>query len=144
MTFREPTVNLFTGRWVGETQGCAMPTHIWEISQQNSKLLLATRWEGQTKVVRFYARIVPDEPAFAIQGNRPVKAILIDQQHFVIPGWCTNDARDGRGPGYDVVFSRPGIAELTARRAYARYLEMLQQEGDYDSPTSRTTSPKGN
>lgn len=144
MAYSELTANLFTGRWVGETQGCAMPAHIWEISQQNSGLLLTTRWEGHTKIARFSARIVPDEPAFTIHRNKPVKAWLIDKQHFVIPGWCTNDTRGGNGPGYDVVFSRPGIAELTASQAYARYLEMLQLKGDQVSPTKRTTSPKGN
>ena len=41
-----------------------------------------------------------------------VKAVLIGTQHFVVRGWDTNDTRGGVGPHYDVVFARPGLAEL--------------------------------
>lgn len=115
--------HLFTGRWIGETQGQPMPAHIWEIAQQGNGLTIATRWEGNTNVATFFARLVPEEAAFVISGSKTFKAVLVDKQHFVIAGWCTNDARGGSGPDYDVVFSRPGIAELTASRAYCRYLE---------------------
>ena len=124
----ESAPNLFTGRWVGKTQGCAMPAHIWEITLQGGMLVLSTRWEGQTRVVHFYASVASDEPALIIDANEPVKAILVDKQHFVIPDWCTNDMRDGKGPSYDVVFSRPGIAELTAGHAYAQYLKAKRGE----------------
>jgi hypothetical protein len=120
----------FTGRWVGETQGYPMPAHIWEITQQPFALMIATRWEGETKVVTFFAQLVPNEPAFILPGTKHAsKAILVDKQHFVIAGWCTNDERGGTGPDYDVVFSRPGIAELTARQAYSKYLEQSRQGG---------------
>ena len=122
--------HLFTGRWIGETQGRAMPAHIWEITQgQGGALRLATRWEGKTHVATFWARLLRDEPAFIVSGSKSFKAILMDRQHFVIAGWCTNDARGGEGPDYDVVFSRPGIAELTAGRAYDRYLERIAKAG---------------
>lgn len=107
-----------------------MPAHIWEITQgQGGALRLATRWEGKTGVATFWGRLLRDEPAFTISGSKLFKAILVDRQHFVITGWCTSDARDGIGPDYDVVFSRPGIAELTAGRAYTRYLEQISQAG---------------
>lgn len=122
--------HLFTGRWIGETQGCAMPAHIWEITQQGYGLMISTRWEGGTKVASFIGRLVSNEPAFTLSGSKPFKAVLIDKQHFVIAGWCTNDVRGGTGPDYDVVFSRPGIAELTARQAYTRYLESVAQTGN--------------
>jgi len=115
----------FTGRWIGETQGYPMPAHIWEISQQGIGLRIATRWEGETNVDMFFGQLASDEPAFIISGSNHSKAILVDKQHFVIAGWCTNDKRGGTGPNYDVVFSRPGIAELTARQAYAQYLEHI-------------------
>lgn len=53
------------------------------------------------------------------------KATLVDKQHFVIPGWCwgTLRAEDGKKGNFDVVFSRPGIAELTARAAYLKSRE---------------------
>jgi hypothetical protein len=122
--------HLFTGRWIGETQGCAMPAHIWEITQQGYGLMISTRWEGGTNVATFFGSLVPNQPAFTLSGSKHFKAILIDKQHFVIAGWCTNDAREGIGPDYDVVFSRPGIAELTARQAYSRYLESIAQTGN--------------
>jgi hypothetical protein len=123
----ETQAHFFTGRWIGETQGWAMPAHIWEITQQGYGLMVATRWEGRTKTVTFFAQYGSGEPSFVISGSKLFKAILIDKQHFVIPGWCTNDARGGVGPEYDVVFSRPGIAELTVRQAYAKYLELISQ-----------------
>jgi hypothetical protein len=121
--------HLFTGRWIGETQGYPMPAHVWEITQQGFGLMISTRWEGGTNVATFFGRLVPHEPAFTLSGSKYFKAILIDKQHFVIAGWCTNDVRGGVGPDYDVVFSRPGIAELTARQAYSQYLERLTQAG---------------
>jgi hypothetical protein len=121
--------HLFTGRWIGETQGYPMPAHIWEITQQGFGLRISTRWENGTNVATFFGRLVPNETAFVLSGSKHFKAILIDKQHFVIAGWCTNDARDGSGPDYDVVFSRPGIAELTARQAYNHYLERFAQAG---------------
>ena len=129
MAANELQPHLFTGRWIGETQEYAMRAHIWEITQQGYGLLISTRWEGDTNVARFFGRLVPNEAAFTISGSKSFKVILVDKQHFVIPGWCTNDAREGAGPDYDVVFSRPGIAELTARQAYRQYLEQLARAG---------------
>lgn len=138
--------DLFIGRWVGETQGYEMPAHIWEISQYGHRLQLMTRWEDEKTFGYFYADLVPNELAFKIRGmsKREFKATLIDKQHFVIPGWCTNDTRDGKGPSYDVVFSRPGIAELIAREAYLKSLNKSEEPADHDAPISRTVSPKGN
>jgi hypothetical protein len=107
-----------------------MPAHIWEITQQGYGLLVSTRWEGDTNVASFYGRLLPDEAAFLLPGSKLFKAMLVDKQHFVIAGWCTNDARGGNGPDFDVVFSRPGIAELTARRAYSRYLTEIVRTGN--------------
>lgn len=125
MTSDQLQPHLFTGRWIGETQGYPMPAHIWEITQMGYALMIATRWEGQTTVSSFTGYLVRGEPAFTLPGSKPFKAILVDKQHFVIAGWCTNDVRENTGPDYDVVFSRPGIAELTARQAYTRYLEQI-------------------
>ena len=126
MASNEIQPHLFTGRWIGETQGYSMPAHIWEITQQGFGLMISTRWEGGTDVGTFSGRLIPNETAFTL-GDKHLKATLIDKQHFVIPGWCTNDTRGGAGPDYDVVFSRPGIAELTARQAYAQYLTQMSR-----------------
>ena len=107
-----------------------MPAHIWEITQQGFGLMVSTRWEGETKVATFFCRLIPNQRAFLLPGDKRCRATLIDKQHFVVPSWCTNDARGGVGPDYDVVFSRPGIAELTARQTYAQYLAQIKVTGN--------------
>lgn len=109
---------LFTGRWIGETQEFDMPAHVWEIRQHGTRLAIDSRWEGETGVNRFYGALLAGGRSFTI-GH--FTAVLIDSQHFVIPGWDTNDTRGGDGPAYDVVFSRPGLAELTAHDAWEEY-----------------------
>ena len=94
----------FSGPWIGEAIGCDSPAHVREIEVSGRSLRIRTRWEGDA-----------------------VKAVPVDPQHFVIPGWDTNDTRGGIGPAYDVVFSRPGVAELSALAAYRRYLTRLSQ-----------------
>jgi hypothetical protein len=112
----------FSGQWVGATQGHPMPAHIWEITQRGERLTIATRWEDGSQVLRFQARLLPDGAGFTL-GDGRFRAVVVGPQHFVVPGWDTNDARGGVGPHYDVVFSRPGIAELAARAVYQRYLK---------------------
>jgi hypothetical protein len=108
----------FGGRWIGATQECDMPAHIWEITQSGASITIETRWEDGSHVTRLYGKLLPGEPAFAVES---FTATLVDVQHFIIPGWDTNDTRGGDGPSYDVVFSRPGIAELTAHGAWLRH-----------------------
>jgi hypothetical protein len=107
----------FSGRWIGETQGYEMPAHIWDIAQHGALLVITMRWENETSASRMDARVLADEPAFTIGSH---KATLVDPQHFIIPEWDTNDTRGGEGLAYDVVFSRPGIAELTATAIWRR------------------------
>jgi hypothetical protein len=109
--------NHLSGHWIGETQGFDSPAHIWHITHQGERLIVDTRWENETSHTRLYGQLVPGEPAF-ITGNH--KCYLVDSQHFIVPGWDTNDVRGGEGPDYDVVFSRPGIAELTAHEVWLR------------------------
>ena len=128
----EITADLFVGRWIGETQGSEMPAHIWEIKRLGQFLQINTKWEGKTRVVTFQAEMSTDEPAFILpptpkDKTQRDKATLVDRQHFVVPKWCTNNSRGGEGPDYDVIFSRPGIAELTARKVYDQYLRDLAQ-----------------
>lgn len=108
----------FLGRWVGETQGHAAPAHLWEISKRGRWLQIDTAWEGQASAGGMRATPSADRAALQIGS---FTAVLLDPQHFVIPGWDTNDTRGNVGPAYDVIFSRPGIAELSAERAYQRW-----------------------
>ncbi len=106
---------LFQGTWVGRSIGIKSPVHFWDIEATLIYFQLKTRWENQTSVFDMTAYPVSDEPAFKVGKSI---ATLIDSQHFVIPKWDTNDTRDGHGPAYDVIFSRPGLAELTAEQVY--------------------------
>ena len=127
---RSITAAAFTGQWIGETQGCEMPAHLWEITQHGTYLSLRTRWEGENTFAHFGGMMISGEAAFTISTDRLYKAILIDKQHFVIPGWCTGtkEGWDGESMTYDVVFSRPGIGELTARTAYLKSLGQRNEE----------------
>jgi hypothetical protein len=120
----------FEGRGIGATQGCDMPAHVWQITQRGRSLTIETQWEGEGagRVMRMYGRVVPDEPAFTLGDE--FRATLVDPQHFIIPAWDTNDTRGGEGPHYDVVFSRPGIAELTARAVCLKHRERLSPTED--------------
>jgi hypothetical protein len=113
----------FEGRWIGATQGCDMPAHVWEITQRDRYLTIETRWEDAGRVARMYGVVLPGEPIFTL--GEKFRATLVDPQHFIILGWDTNDVRGDEGPHYDVVFSRPGIAELTARAAWLKHHERL-------------------
>jgi hypothetical protein len=113
----------FSGRWIGATQGCDMPAHVWEITQRGRSLTIETRWEDARRATRMYGEVLVDAPGFSL-GEQFI-AMLVDPQHFIIPGWDTNDARGGAGPSYDVVFSRPGIAELMAEAVWLKHREAL-------------------
>jgi hypothetical protein len=113
----------FEGRWIGATQGCDMPAHVWEVTQRGRSLTIETRWEDAGRVTRLYGAVVPGEAAFTL-GDQ-FRATLVDPQHFIIPAWDSNDTRGDQGPHYDVVFSRPGIAELSARAVWLKHRERL-------------------
>jgi hypothetical protein len=117
----------FVGRWIGHTQGAQSSAHVWEITEYNATTLhITTRWEDGRHVSSNQARVLADEPGFVIEGGeRTFVATLVDTQHFIIPEWDTNDIRNHLGPDYDVVFSRPGLAELTARRVWLKHRDKL-------------------
>jgi hypothetical protein len=114
----------FDGTWIGETQGFDSPAHLWEIRQNGRMLSITSRWEGEAGPGSgpYTGTVLPDQPAFQYGG---FTALLVDPQHFIIFGWDTNDTRGGAGPAYDVVFSRPGIAELTAHAAWEKHRQRI-------------------
>lgn len=111
---------LFEGRWVGETQECDSPAHLWHIRARGSWVQIETVWEGHATIGRpMRCDLLPDQNSFAIEtDDKTFHALLLDPQHFVIEGWDTNDMRDNKGRDYDVVFSRPGLAELNAHQVW--------------------------
>ncbi len=110
----------FAGRWIGETQDHEGSAHVWDIRVNGESLTIESRWEHESRTTTMYGRMLPDQAAFSL-GT--FTALLIDSQHFIIPGWDTNDTRGGKGPAYDVVFSRPGLPELSAYDVWLRYKE---------------------
>ncbi len=127
----------FAGQWVGETQGCEMPAHLWSIRQEGRRLYIQTRWEGELVGTEFFGLVDRSGQSFGINGSQ---ATLLDPMHFVIPNWCTNDQRGGVGPSHDVVFSRPGLAELSATAVWQRYRE--HHRSDAEQAEARRRSAK--
>jgi hypothetical protein len=124
-----PITHNFEGLWVGESMNVeTSPAHLWRIARNTSNwLFIYHKWEGEDDERGYFSAIVTDEGrSFQIGAANPElrgRGELIDDQHFVIRGWDTNDIRGGRGPHFDVVFSRPGIAELNARAVYRKFIE---------------------
>jgi hypothetical protein len=136
----------FSGNWIGETMGIenASPAHLWEIRSSNETLIIETRWEKETISSGYFSgRMAVDEagrPRFQIDARTHLFiATLVDSQHFIIRGWDTNDVRGNVGTEYDVVFSRPGLAELTAQEIWQQHRSKLpkaKKQPKHKAPTS--------
>lgn len=120
-----PHAAQFAGRWIGETQEYDMPAHVWDIHVSGITLRIDSRWENETAIGKLYGTMVPETAAFTL-GR--FTAVLVDPQHFVIRGWDTNDTRGGVGRDYDVIFSRPGLAELQAYEVWSAYVAQQDAE----------------
>jgi hypothetical protein len=125
MSEAETHAALFAGRWIGETQGIEAPAHVWEIACRGKYLTIETRWENEARGGRTFGEALSGQAAFRLGDH---EAVLVDSQHFIIRGWDTNDTRGGVGPDYDVVFSRPGVAELSAHAVWRAYIASLPAE----------------
>ena len=119
----------FSGNWIGETMGAESPAHLWEIRSSNETLIIETRWEKQIVNSGYFSGHMSldalGRPRFQISGDHLFTATLVDSQHFIIRGWDTNDIRDEQGEHYDVVFSRPGLAELNAQEVWQKHKAKL-------------------
>lgn len=118
---RAQFAQLIAGEWIGATQGYPSPAHVWSIIVRGTRLAISTRWEGQQTLARLAGQLLPDGDGFLLNGGG-FRALMLGPQHFVVPGWDTNDTRGGQGAQFDVLFSRPGLAELAAPAIYRRYL----------------------
>lgn len=122
-----PNRQLFVGRWLGQSIGHTAAAHVWDVIDRGSFYEIRTRWEGQGVAHALRGRPL-DDAHFEIQGALSIfTATLVDPLHFIIPGWDTNDTRGFTGPEYDVVFSRPGLAELMARQIWEQTRAGLPQ-----------------
>lgn len=113
-----PNRQAFVGRWIGQTMGGRSAAHIWDVIDRQFFLEIRTRWEGQGAAHVLRANPI-DDSRFEIVGlEYTFTATLVDPLHLIIRGWDTNDTRGFKGPEYDVVFSRPGLAELMAQQVW--------------------------
>jgi hypothetical protein len=114
----------FSGTWIGQSMDIdTSPAHLWRITQRDSHVFIYTRWEGQSHDSGYFsATVAGSPPGFEMNGysDGRGRAIWLDTDHFMIIGWDTNDIRGKTGPDFDVVFSRQGLAELSARAVYLR------------------------
>jgi len=109
----------FNGPWIGETTGADAPAHVWEITVIGIHLRIDTWWEGFPQHDTLYGTHVDGEAAFNLDYYAKL-ARMVDPQHFVIVGWDSKHSPTAE-EAYDVVFSRPGVAELSAQEAYRRF-----------------------
>lgn len=109
----------FTGRWIGESQEIDRPAHIWEIRQTGRFVSIDNLWEGETSFRKMTGTLIEGEAAFTIIDT--YRAVMVDPQHFIIAGWDTIYEGEELVARYDVVFSRPGIAELTAHQVWLEW-----------------------
>ncbi len=109
----------FNGRWIGETQGIDRPAHIWEIRQVGKYVEIDNLWEGDPSFRKMSGKIVEGQAAFDLSDV--FRAVMIEPQHFIIAGWDTVYDGEELIAAYDVVFSRPGIAELTAHQVWVEW-----------------------
>jgi hypothetical protein len=118
----------FNGRWIGETQGIDRPAHIWEIRQAGRSVKIDNLWEGEAPFRRMTGIMVEGQAAFDLSDDR--RAVMVDPQHFIIAGWDTFYDGDKLIAEYDVIFSRPGIAELTAHQVWVEWKERRPARSD--------------
>ena len=118
----------FTGRWIGETQGIDRPAHIWEIRQAGKYVTIDNLWEGEASFRKMSGTMVDGQAAFDLSDIH--RAVMVDPQHFIIAGWDTFYEGDELVAKYDVVFSRPGIAELTAHQVWLEWKERQSAKSD--------------
>lgn len=100
------------GTWIGATREDDV-THVWRVVQRGqSAFIYATLNEqGEQSTENYYsARIQSNQ--LLINGSPHAVASLIDVDHFVLPRWHGER---------DMLFSRQGLAELSADAAWLRY-----------------------
>jgi len=109
------------GIWIGNTRD-DLVLHHWRIEQRGDEigifitLDLSAALNMKSGPIYFHtARLV--KGAMRIHSQPPVDAVFVDAEHFVLPNW------DESG---DMMFSREGLAELTAPAAWERYDRVRQ------------------
>jgi hypothetical protein len=111
-----------SGEWIGESMEIdTSPAHIWHIEHSGRNLYVMHRWEDETSFKSGTLWYFVSEDGHTLHMDYKCDHALghvLDADHFIMYGWDTNDIRGNIGPAYDVVFSRQGLAELSAARLW--------------------------
>jgi hypothetical protein len=77
--------------------------------------------------------VADDSLSFSLYGPPGQRGVanVIDADHFYVSGWDRDESGDKSSPGFDVVFSRPGLPELCARKVWeaAKAAQRARQDG---------------
>ena len=99
----------FTGRWIGETQGCESEEHRWVIVQQGSTLTVLMRWDSEIGWGAYPGKVALGNQTFVVStGRGDYQAAPQDNETFVVSRWVADR--------HDVVFRRQdaGVVRLIA------------------------------
>ena len=98
------------GIWIGTTRDDEA-AHLWRIVQRGDEVIIYFAYDLQSEPCYFHMAHIVDG-ILRVHSQPPVDVVFVDAQHFVVPNW------DDVG---DMLFSREGVAELSATSAWARY-----------------------
>lgn len=94
---------------------------VWRITHVGQHVFVYPRGEAPHSEEGYFSGTVADDDLsfslYGLPGQRGV-ANVIDADHFYITGWDRDASGFNSSPGYDVVFSRPGLPELCARKVW--------------------------
>ena len=98
-----------TGTWIGSTRDEAV-THVWRIVQRDDGAFIYATLDDVGTQTYYSARIVGG--TILINGCDEAKFQRVDVEHFVVLRWHDE---------CDMLFSREGLAELTAALSWTRF-----------------------
>ncbi len=97
------------------------PAMVWRITHVGQHVFVYPRGEAAQSEEGYFSGTVADDclsfSLYGLPGQRGV-ADVIDADHFYVSGWDRDDLGGTSSPGFDVVFSRPGLPELCARKVW--------------------------
>ena len=111
------TVERFSGLWIGESmRPDAGQALVWRVRQSGASIFIYPRLESDQHDTGYFSGSVSgDGNSFTLNNVPPDRGMArsIDDDHFFVAGFDDTGA-----PPHDVVFSRPGVPELTARQVW--------------------------
>ncbi len=110
------------------------PAMVWRITHVGQHVFVYPRGEAPQSEEGYFSGTVADDSLsfslYGLPGQRGV-ANVIDADHFYVSGWDRDELGGKSSQGFDVVFSRPGLPELCARKAWeaAKSAQRARKEG---------------